>query len=445
MSTKTDLKNDAPDKSIEEIFGPLPNIVGVVRKTSSEIDSTPIPVVWTHESVCREASKYTTIDQFFEGGSDNGAYRYARSNNLMKECALSMTGGQSVKLMNKVKVSKTRAISLDLCSYFPKIAKPNRVLDETDTGPVGLASDSMSRDVCIEKASEFDDTIEWEAADPTSYATAERNGWMSSCVKHMTPEAKNDKYLAMVMPAIIKAADNLIKKGSNGSINGLTWEDLRSEGILAALEKIHEYKNAQASFLGYTKNRITGGMIDSIRNGCPVPRSQMDKLKELNILTEEPETKGWFGMQIKAREATKAGGKVDSAKVRSRKEAASMCALGALSPVYLDAPTGDDGQTMAHEIVGMDETELSNQTNMLSLKLLIEKMASVGGSGFGSNLSDRGITEKEYGILKMIQAGYDTQKIAEIEEISENRVSQIISKVVLKMQYFIAADEFYVA
>lgn len=437
MSTKIAPQNNALDRSIEEIFSLLSSMVQGFRKTYGEIDSTLIPVVWTHESVCLEASKYTTLKQFYEGSSGNGAYRYARSNKLMKECASHMTGGQSVKVMNKARSSKARPISVDLGSYFPQIVKPERVHDETV-----MASGSMSRDVCINQAKEFDDMVEWAAVDPTSFATAEQNGWMSSCVKHMTPEAKKVKYLAMAMPAIIRAADNLIQ-GSNRYLFGITKEDLEAEGILTALEVIPKYKKDQATFLGFALTRIKGSMSDYIRANSPVPRSQMDKLKERR-LQEEPESEG-IGFQIDAPEATQAGGKVDSAKIRSGKEAALSCALGALNPVYLDATTGTDGQTMAHEIVGMDGIEWSNQPDTLSLKLLIDKMVSVGRSGFESNLSDRGITERESCILSMLLGGYDTKDIAVRESLSESRVSQIINQVVLKMRQFVATDESFVA
>lgn len=149
MATKTKQKVKQKANTLPDRAAHMDKNIGAVKefedKVKSKVDSkTEIKCgKWSIYSCLEDSAKYTSLQGWIK--IDNGAYTYAKANNILDECVAHMNGQ-----FNEHSVKK-----------------------------------------CFSSAKRFNCAISWRRIEPGVVAFAKNNGFYDACSNHMKPDVNN--------------------------------------------------------------------------------------------------------------------------------------------------------------------------------------------------------------------------------------------------------------
>ena len=272
-------------------------------------------------------------------------------------------------------------------------------------------------------------------------------------------------YLAQSMRAIRQAALAMITPQAKRY--GVSVEDLESVGIIAAIEAVAKYDPKQASFLGFATPRIRGSMLDCIRDACPAPRTQTDRIRahlaqasavadhtNRTISTDDPYDNSDDNSDDTTNETTydtTSGAtrdtsgpvvEIDTKSREFRRHHVNMSmAMAAVNQLSLDSPLDVDNDLTLHDIKdlsGFSALMYGGQITAeesLQLKEVIDRLTD--GHGVKSSLV---FSDQERLVVEMTLQGFSRKEIARCIGVYASRASQVLASATDKMSSFAKLD-----
>jgi DNA-directed RNA polymerase sigma subunit (sigma70/sigma32) len=175
--------------------------------------------------------------------------------------------------------------------------------------------------------------------------------------------------------------------------------------------------------------------MDHIRNTSPVPRSQLDKLKDryASDLSAMEDPAAGITVFVSDQSAESSADR----NLESRRESNAASALGALFPISLDGEVTGQENELYHDVIGSDSMAEVNGLSEMDLMALREVISLMTSEEAGMTAT---LSANENKVLEMFLHGYSQVEMARAMSLTESRVCQIQHHMMDKMKNFLDED-----